>query len=235
MLRITPRLALLTQIRISNVWLLEDSGGRRMLVDCGHPLSRPLLQMELWRAGIRAAGDLHAVLVTHRHSDHAGNAAWLRRRFGCAVVAHPEDARILRGECPAPRLARGRARLYEELLCQIEDRFPARSEVDDVFEEGRWMWGLTVVPVPGHTEGSVLLYHEPTETLFSGDAILAGHSFARGFESLRLAVPGFSLEVDVCHGHVRRFLRELPAVQTLASGHGPPVRAEARSKLQRLG
>lgn len=232
-------LSLATFVRISNVWLLSDGEGKRFLVDTGHFLERPVLLASLWRAGIRRPGDLAAVLLTHRHSDHAGNAAWLRERFRCPVVCHEADAPALGGKTVPPRLGRWRAWLnplsvHEAVLCRFEDRLPARCEVDETFGHGAWRHGFSVAHVPGHTEGSVMLHHGPSETLFSGDAILAGLPPLRCVEWLRLAVPGFSLDVATCHDHVRRYLEKLPPTSALCSGHGPPVLLDAHEKLARL-
>jgi glyoxylase-like metal-dependent hydrolase (beta-lactamase superfamily II) len=233
MARVASHLWLASSVRIANVWIIDTSSGR-FVVDTGHPVERIALLGSLWRAGVRRRGDLAGVLLTHRHSDHAGNAAWIRRRFDCPVICHRADAAALSGASAPPRLARGKARLHEEVLCWIEDRLPARSPVDEVLDEGAWRSGFRVVPVPGHTEGSVMLYHEPTATLFSGDAIIAGPAVIRGIEWLRLAVAGFSLDVDACHEAVRRFLRAMPRTDAFCSGHGPPIREDVRAKLLRL-
>jgi len=227
-------LSLLSRMIISNVWLLTDEAGRRYLVDTGHPLERLALQASLWRRGVRGKGDLTAVLLTHRHSDHAGNAAWLRKTFDAPIACHQADADVLTGRMKRSNLARGVAHLYEELLCHIEDRFPAETAVDELYEDGSWKWGLRMMHVPGHTEGSVLLHHEATQTLFTGDAILTGLAPLRALEVMRLAVPGFSLDVDQCHAAVRAVLKSLPATQVVASGHGPAVTANAEAKLRRL-
>jgi len=229
-----PHLQLAQRLFISNVWLLDAGSGSRLLVDTGHPLERFTLRRALWRAGIRGRGDLAAVLLTHRHSDHAGNAAWLRRTFDCPVACHARDAEILAGRAPRPRLARGLAHVHEELLCHVEDRYPARSPVDEVFGPGAWKWGLRVLEVPGHTEGSVMLHHEATGTLFSGDAILSGPPPLRLLEALSLAVPGFSVDAEACHARVRACLAQLPPVKTLCAGHGPAVTRETHAKLLRL-
>jgi glyoxylase-like metal-dependent hydrolase (beta-lactamase superfamily II) len=232
MRRIAPHLSLASRAIVSNVWLLETRDGR-FLVDSGVAFERPLLRRQLAAAGVRGTGDLTAVLLTHRHSDHAGNAAWLRKTFDCPVCCHRHDAACLRGACAPVRLGgRGRGRLYEEVLCAVEDLAPARCDIDEVFDEGPWKWGFHVVPTPGHTEGSVMLWHEPTRTLFSGDAILAGP--LRWIERLALAVDGFSLDVDACHAAVQRYLRDLPPVGVLASGHGPAVTRDPADKLLAL-
>lgn len=253
MKKLAPHLQL-AATRIANVWVLEDPSGRKFLVDTGHPIERPSLLADLWMAGIRAPGDLTAVLLTHRHSDHAGNAAWLRKRFGARVICHEFDAAALSGKVTAPALLRkdpvergefGRQRLHERLLCAYQDQAPAICEVDELYDEGAWKWGFRVVPVPGHTEGSVMLYHEPTRTLFSGDAILSGYPILRNvklpfglgspdWKGLRLADPGFSDDAASCHLAVQRYLRHLPPVDVLCSGHGPAVDQGAQAQLLRL-
>lgn len=228
------RLNLASGVRASNVWLLRDGEGRRFLVDTGHPLERPVLRWTLWRWGLRRPGDLEAVLLTHRHSDHAGNAAWLRRRFQCPVYCHPADAPFLSGERPPPRLSGRGARWTRDLLCRVEDRFPARCPVDGVYEEGDWRWGFRVEGAPGHTEGSVILHHGPSSTLFSGDVILTGPPVIRFVERLDLAKPEFSLDADRCHAAVRRFLDRLPPTRVVCAGHGPLVDRRAQEKLRGL-
>jgi glyoxylase-like metal-dependent hydrolase (beta-lactamase superfamily II) len=229
-----PHLHIARRVIISNVWLLEDGFGRRFVVDTGHMLERYTLKKSLWDAGIRAKGDVTAILLTHRHSDHAGNAGYLRELLDAPVVCHQDDAPFLDGTAAPARLARGGANLYEEALSHVEDTFPARSTVDEAVAEGAWKHGLRFHHVPGHTDGSVLIHHEPTGTLFSGDAILTGIPAIPLLEKLRLAVPGFSLDVERCHARVREVVAQLPAVTAVAAGHGPAVLREATRKLARL-
>ncbi len=230
---VSKDLALATGVRIANVWLLR-AGGRAFLVDTSHAVERLALRASLWRSGIRGPRDLDGVLLTHRHSDHAGNAAWLRRTFDAPVFCHRDDARFLSGESQPPRLASSARWPHEHLLARVEDRFPARCGIDDVWDDGPWRFGLRAIAVPGHTEGSSMLHHEGSRTLFSGDAILAGPPVTRSVERLRLADPGFSLDAARCHDEVRRYVRDLPATDALCSGHGPPVRTDVEQKLRQL-
>src|SRR6185436_6498048 len=131
-------------------WLLESSLGK-LLIDTGHPIERAALWAHLWQANIRNKGDLLGVILTHRHSDHAGNANWLRRTFDCPIYCHEGDAPYLNGAQLAPRLSRPGIPWYGDILCRIEDAFPARTKVDDTFSEGSWRFGLQSFPVPGHT------------------------------------------------------------------------------------
>lgn len=234
MKRITGHLALAVGIKISNVWLFEDKLGHRFLIDCGHVLERPALRRALERAGVRRRGDLTAVLLTHRHSDHAGNAAWLRQTFDAPIIAHEADAAYLTGERTAPPLATPTKPLWARRICGLEDRYPARVPIDDVFTDGPWKHDLEIYHAPGHTEGSVMLHHGPTATLFSGDVLLAGLATLRPIERIRLADPNFSDDAAHCHACVREHLRRMPPSQVLASGHGPPVVDAVAAKLRAL-
>lgn len=96
MRHVTGTIHHLHHVRISNVFLLDGGAGNRWIVDTGHFAERLTLLLELRKAGVRP-GDLTGVLLTHRHSDHAGNAAFLRRRYGVKVYAHRADAQVLAG------------------------------------------------------------------------------------------------------------------------------------------
>ena len=219
---------------VANVWLLADSEGRRFLVDTGFGAERIALQLSLRRAGIEKRGDLTAVLLTHRHSDHGGNAVWAREKFGCPILCHEQDAMVLAGDLATPPLRRGIGPFYEEALCAVEDSRSLRFRVDDTFAVGAWRYGFTMYAAFGHTEGSVLIYHEPTKTLFTGDALLSGVPIASFYQRFVLAVPAFSIDIDACRQHLLTFLESPPEILQLCAGHGPFVGRDVARKLQAL-
>lgn len=234
MLKVNSHVGLASQVRISNVWLLTDAMDRRFLIDTGHFTERFLLKWHLWKAGVKRKGDLTGVILTHRHSDHAGNAAWLRKEYDAPIICHAADARILTGKAPRTKMVPRAESIIPKFLCYWEDYVPSLCQVDETFTEGVWKYGFTIIHAPGHTEGSSLLYHEPTRTLFSGDTILASHPPLRSWESLRLAMPSFSQNARRCHLHVKKFLKSLPRTEALCSGHGPAVCNCAHEKLLKL-
>ncbi|MBI5040403.1 MAG: MBL fold metallo-hydrolase [Gammaproteobacteria bacterium] len=61
---------------------LVEAGNTCVMVDCGFSVSET--QRRLVRLG-KSPGDIHAILVTHEHSDHIGGVAAFARRFGIPV------------------------------------------------------------------------------------------------------------------------------------------------------
>ena len=62
--------------------LIVESGGTRLLLDCGFPLSETVSRLS--RLGV-APEALTAILVTHEHDDHVGGVALLARKFDLPV------------------------------------------------------------------------------------------------------------------------------------------------------
>lgn len=62
--------------------LLIESGGTRVLLDCGFGLAD--VTARLYRLGLEPA-DVDAIIVTHEHEDHSGGVARLACRFGLPV------------------------------------------------------------------------------------------------------------------------------------------------------
>ena len=78
------RMALPFQLDHINLWLLEDGDGW-LIIDSGLGNQPTRALWERIIAEKIAAQPVGRVLVTHYHPDHAGNAAWLCKRFGAAL------------------------------------------------------------------------------------------------------------------------------------------------------
>lgn len=77
-------------------WYLLEAGGRLTVLDAGLPGDWREFSAALSHLG-HALADIDAVLITHHHPDHAGNAERLRSS-GARVLSHPADASYLRSE-----------------------------------------------------------------------------------------------------------------------------------------
>ena len=143
----------------------------------------------------RLAGGIKAILLTHGHFDHMLAAEKLQERTGIPVYVHPLDA---------PMLSDASLSAYNPEVSSLPQ--PGRIAYTAYPES---LFGFRVLHTPGHTPGSVCLYHEAEKVLFSGDTLfragfgrtdLAGGSMHQLLSSLRtlLALPR---DIKVYPGH----------------------------------
>lgn len=216
---------------ISNVYLVDAGSAGHWLVDTGHRLERATLLRELKRAG-QPPEKLAGVLLTHRHSDHAGNASYLRSYFGLALYAHRADARVLEGSAPRPMLIRGGEPVIERAFGQVENAFPSETTVvDRHLENGEEVAGFEVHWTPGHTEGSLLFRHALSGSLFTGDMLLNAAPPLTVRAGLRGPYPTFSADMDQARRELRSFQAKKLSYENLFAGHGPPLLGDARARV----
>lgn len=150
-----------------------------------------------------------AVVGTHGHLDHVGDAAKVADRFDVPVYLHPADFEMLTnpaaglGEAMVPALRR---MLGSEFL-------PAPSQVLElVAGESLELAGcrLDVRSAPGHTQGSVLLIEPDAGSVYTGDVLFAGAvgrvdlpggSGATMFDTLTEVVANLDPSLSVYPGH----------------------------------
>lgn len=216
---------------ISNVWLFTDQNGDQYLVDSGHTAELPAILMSLRYYGVKKAGDLKAILLTHRHSDHAANAEILSTRFNAQVFCHKNDLVYLIGERKPPKIPYGVGRFYDDILIIFENKRPAICKNVLPFEEFSNK-DFEIIDMFGHTEGSVFIYHKPSRILFSGDVLFTGIPAIGRKEQLFAAVKQYSNNVNECHRRLSQFLDNPPPIDIICSGHGPIVTKNVMEKLK---
>ncbi len=220
-----------SSLLVSNVYLLDGGPGDRWLVDSGHFTERLQLLAELRYTGLRPS-ELRGTILTHRHSDHAGNAAYLQRVFGVKVYAHRADAEVLDGS--APRVALGHTgTLFERALGAVENRWPARLRVDQALDHGESIASLEVHHLPGHTEGSVFFRHASTGCLLTGDTLLTARPPLTIFQDIVTPYPAFTLDLAQAHASLDAFHAKGLPYEHVLSGHGRPLMNDARRKVLR--
>ena len=218
-----------SRLLVSNVYLLDGGKGDRWLIDSGHWSERWQLLSEL-RASGYAPNDLTGILLTHRHSDHAGNAAYLQREFGLRVLAHRADAEVLDGS--APRFVLGKkGNLLERAFCAVENRFPARLKVDRALDHGETVAGLEVHLMPGHTEGSVFYRHDSTGCLMTGDTLLTARPPLTYLRDIVSPYEAYSIDLERAHQALRDFHRQGWKYEHVLAGHGRPLVGSARKRV----
>jgi glyoxylase-like metal-dependent hydrolase (beta-lactamase superfamily II) len=164
-----------------NSYLVADETGVTV-IDTGMPGDFDDLVAELGAMG-RSLDDIRGVLLTHGDTDHIGFAERLRRDHGVPIHVHEADAARARGEEKKPSVPLGPWKVGPFLrflwygLRRGGLRPPPVGEV--VTLRGGETLDLPgqprVIPMPGHSPGS-LAYHVPAvDAVFVGDAMTTGH------------------------------------------------------------
>lgn len=218
---------------VSNVFVLDGGPGDRFVVDTGHRLERAALLAGLGALPF-SPRELTGVLVTHHHSDHAGNAAYMRATFDVPILAHAADAEILSGRVEAPRLVGRSVDPLARAFATIENLTTTRAPVDRALEDGETIGSLEVHHAPGHTRGSVLFRHAGTSSLLSGDALLAAVPPLTLVQRMCLPHPDYAVSHAQALASLRAFHRAGWAFENLLAGHGRPILGGARERMARL-
>lgn len=143
-----------------------------------------------------------AMLITHSHWDHIGDAAALAKRYQLPVFIHELDQKNL--------ISPG----SDGLPCwiSIPPVTPTHLIKDgETISVGNLVF--TVIHTPGHTPGGVCFYCPEEKVLFSGDTLFKGTIGNLSFATARPNLMWPSLEK----------LSQLPLETQVFPGHGEPT------------
>ncbi len=148
------------------------AGGEAMLVDAGMRGSSPLILGGLQAMDL-TIDDVKAIVITHRHPDHAAGAAELIAGREIAVMAHPLEAGVLSGweDHPSPFQNKLMARVARPVIDKLN---AGPTQVDVALEDGDvipFAFPVRVVHLPGHTRGSIALHLPEQRVVIIGDAL----------------------------------------------------------------
>lgn len=194
-----------------NAFLIDGDDGLT-LVDAGVARGVDVLLRAIDELG-RTPADLERIVLTHAHPDHVQAAPLLRERTGARILIHRADAGWLALGCvPADGRSGASARNYDRLASARWTAF----EADETVEDGEAIagsGGLRVIHTPGHSPGHVALLHEPTRTLFAGDAV---------FHTKRLGLGPSAFSADRA-GQAASLARLPTDIAAIGFGHGDPI------------
>lgn len=195
---------------VGNFFVLENENGQACMIDTGFILPLSYLKSALSKKGI-ALENIRHIILTHSHIDHAGNLTVLKKLTNAIVMAHEEEVPFVQHEKRFPKPKGATAIPF--YFCEPYLR-PAKCDVDIELKDGDSIaeHHLKVIHTPGHTPGSICLYHEPTKSLFTGDTIL------NHLGILQSASAVFSCDVEQAKRSIEKLV-ELE-VNTIYFSHG---------------
>lgn len=198
-----------------NCYLVESQGGYA-LVDSGMSNHRAEVEKAVADAGCEP-GKLKLIILTHADSDHSGNSAYLRSKFGAKIVMHPAEVKV--AETGYMILSRKHGTILAKFLLSLfrpspSDRFSPDLLVDDGYDLTSDGLDACVVHIPGHSAGSIGVLTSGGD-LFCGDLLTnTGKPMLNSLIDDKAAA---SASVEKIKGlHVR----------TVYPGHGSPFSLE---------
>lgn len=214
--------------RAANTYLVEGQNGL-VLVDTGLPGSEKRILNAVRKLG-RKPDEIKLVLLTHRHPDHIGSVAALKKETSATIASHPFEKPYVAGTLVVsmPRAWSMRGQIARRLIAvtqwtmrflriikyrplHVDKTADEDSVLDDAGIDGSVVW------TPGHTKGSITLFLNRPKVAIVGD-LLRGK---RG----RLVEPMLMESISQTHASVGRVLELGP--ELICPGHGKPLPASA--------
>ncbi|MGI8742045.1 MAG: MBL fold metallo-hydrolase [Bryobacteraceae bacterium] len=213
---------------IANVYFVDSANGGWVMVDAGVPGKAKQIRGEAesrYGKGTRPT----AILLTHGHFDHAGNAGPLADLWDIPVYAHTLELPYLTGKScypppdpTAPGFMAFLSRFFSAKPFDLRGRVRPLEFGNDVPGLANWEWHHT----PGHTPGHVSFFRPGDATLLAGDAFTTvdvDSAFALATKKRQISRPPAPMTSDwIAAGESVGRLAALKPF-TLACGHGLPM------------
>lgn len=185
-----------------NTFLIYDQTNQCLLVDPGCHFEEE--QQELTRYIRDNNLKPQYIIHTHGHIDHVLGINYLKQTFQLKAAMHPSDLEVLRQSKEFGRM----------VGLDIEQPGDPEIFLEDNQSLDLGDSSFTVLHVPGHSPGSIALYHPGEGILFSGDAL-----FRRGIGRTDLMGGDYMTLVQ----SIQKKLFTLPGETVVYPGHGEPT------------
>ncbi len=224
--RIAPDVGWLP-ISFVNVYFVGRAGGPWLLVDTGLA-GRASQIIAAAEARFGAGTRPEAIVLTHGHFDHAGNAAELSEKWEVPIYAHRMELPYLTGRSsyppPDPTIGGAIAFLSRFMPSKPYDFTAQVRELQPNELPGApgWEW----LPTPGHSPGHISLFRPSDRVLLAGDAFATMNmdswtGLITGKQVLARAGAPFNMDWDATRSSVRQLAKLRPNV--VGCGHGIPM------------
>jgi len=193
---------ILIKAGITNVYLFSN-GEKSVLVDTGSKGSANHILDQIRKSGLKPS-DICLIILTHTHFDHSGNLKILVDKTGAKVLVHKKEATCLSlGFTVIPKGAFFYTKFLSwagrKLFTTIGHYLPVIPDiiVDDKFDLSVFGLDGYLLPLPGHTDGSLTLIigHQA----FVGDnmvGMIPGRVFPAFVNDIPLLMESWKLLID---------------------------------------
>jgi hydroxyacylglutathione hydrolase len=206
-----------------NCYLVKTDTGF-ILIDTGFSSKRGGLEMELESAGCKP-GNLVLILITHADSDHSGNAAFLREKYGAKIAIHRGESEVVeRGDM---LLSRKKRPFLTRIVLPFfrlgeSDRFKPDFTIEDRYDLSEYGFDAQVLHIPGHSIGSVgILTADGDPSVGSGQALFCGELLTNTGKPALNSLMDDPAAANASFERLKRL-----EIQTVYPGHGKPFTME---------
>jgi glyoxylase-like metal-dependent hydrolase (beta-lactamase superfamily II) len=219
-------------------WYIIEDGDSVTVLDTGFPGHYRLFKEGLRSMG-RSVADVEAILITHAHADHTGFGPRLAKETGAPIFLHGADTALAARPLYLPwggLLSRAWRPYTASMLAHAVVngllRLPRIKSAQPIHDgeqldiPGR----PTIIHVPGHTPGDVVVHLPDRGVLFSGDALVTRDLYSGRDTAPQVTAPSLSKDFGDAVSHLDR-LTELGTVRLLP-GHGRPWSGDARDAVE---
>lgn len=209
-----------------NIWLIAGADGLT-LIDTNYQ-GREQIILDAVQALGHKPQDIHHILLTHCHPDHAGSLAALKKLTGAEAWMHKADADVVRGRVDMVRSAVSPGLinkiLYQVFIKNVPGVVPA-AEVEHEIQDGETVPAggeLKAVHTPGHSAGhTAYLLERGGGVLFLGDACsnMAGLGYSVVYDDIEMG---------------RQSLKKLAGlkVETICFSHGKALKGKGAARFR---
>lgn len=158
-----------------NCYLVKTGSGY-ILIDTLFPTMRDALEQGLENAGCQP-GDLRLIVLTHGDIDHAGNAAYLHKKYDAPIAIHRDDSGMVERGDPSwnRKMPPDKLSLPFIVRSLLFGRGKLERFTPDFYLEGgddlsEYGFDAKILHLPGHSKGSIGILTGGGD-LFCGDLL----------------------------------------------------------------